>query len=83
MMYTTFMIYEIIGWFGTALILFAYLLVSSGKITAASKVYQYLNLLGALGIIVNSLKHMAIPSVGLNIVWSLIAIYGLFKSSNK
>ncbi len=76
------MIYEIIGWGGTGAILLAYLLVSTGKIASSSKKYQLLNLFGAIGIIINSGIHGAIPSVGLNIVWFLIAVYGLIKAKN-
>jgi hypothetical protein len=77
------MFYEIIGWIGTAAILLAYFLVSTGKLSAKSKEYQLLNLLGALGVIINSGIHKAIPSVGLNVVWLTIATYGLLKSFKK
>ena len=77
------MLYEVIGWGGTAAILLAYFLVSVGRLSPKSKNYQFLNLFGAVGIIVNSGIHGAIPSVGLNVVWLLIAVYGLIKSSKK
>jgi uncharacterized membrane protein HdeD (DUF308 family) len=73
------MIYEIIGWLGTMAVLFAYILVSTRKIASNSKQYQLLNLFGALGMIINSVVHHAIPSVGLNTVWLLIAFYTLVK----
>lgn len=73
------MFYEIIGWIGTGLVLLAYFLVSTKKVSPTSKEYQFMNLLGAIGIVVNSLVHGALPSVGLNVVWSLIAVYGILK----
>lgn len=73
------MIYEIIGWAGSGAILLAYALVSTGKVSSNSKNYQLLNLFGAIGIVINSGIHGAYPSVGLNIVWLLIAVYGLVK----
>ena len=73
------MIYEIIGWTGTLAILLAYFLVSTKKISSDDRNYQILNLIGAVGIIINSGVHGAIPSVGLNVVWLLIALYGLMK----
>lgn len=76
------MIFEIIGWFGTISILLAYFLVSTRKISPVSKKYQLLNLFGALGVTINSAIHRAAPSVGLNLVWFLIAVYGLIRSSN-
>lgn len=77
------MIYEIIGWAGTLAILLAYSLVTLHRLESTSKQYQLLNLFGALGIIINSIIHNAIPSVGLNIVWMIIAAYGLVKTVKK
>lgn len=77
------MIYEIIGWVSTISILFAYFLVSNRKLLPTSKEYQFLNLVGAIGIIINSVVHRAIPYVGLNSVWLLIAVYGLVKAFKK
>ena len=73
------MVYEIIGWVGSGAILLAYALVSAGRISSNSKNYQLLNLFGAIGIIINSGIRGAYPSVGLNVVWLFIAIYGLVK----
>jgi len=77
------MFIEIIGWIGAGGVLLAYLLVSTRKIAPTSKEYQLINLFGALGIIVNSAVHMAIPSVALNVAWLLIALYGLIKAIGK
>jgi len=77
------MFYEIVGWIGATLVLFAYLLVSTRKILPTSKKYQLMNLFGSLGIIVNALFHMAIPIVSLNIIWLLIALYGLISATKK
>lgn len=72
------MFIEVVGWIGTLAVLLAYLLVSTKKLTASSIQFQILNLFGAIGIIINSAFHRAIPSVALNIVWLLIALYALF-----
>jgi hypothetical protein len=77
------MVYEVIGWAGTILILLAYLLVSIGKLSAKSKEYQFLNLFGAVGLIINTVVHRALPSAGLNTIWLLIAIYGLARAFRK
>ncbi|HUC94922.1 MAG TPA: hypothetical protein VMR19_02905 [Candidatus Saccharimonadales bacterium] len=74
------MILEITGWLGTGLILLAYLLVSIKKIEPTSGKYQLLNLFGAIGVGLNSLIHRALPSVGINLAWILIAIYALVRS---
>jgi hypothetical protein len=77
------MFYEIIGWAGTLAILFAYFLVSFRKISSSSKEYQLLNLFGAMGIIFNSAIHGALPSVGLNTAWLLIALFAPYKIARK
>jgi uncharacterized membrane protein HdeD (DUF308 family) len=78
-----YLLIEIIGWLGTIAILTAYFLISTNKIKAQAELYQLLNGLGALGIIINSIVHHALPSLGLNLVWLLIAIYSLFKNTRN
>ena len=77
------MVYEIVGWAGTFVILLAYFLVSTKKLSADDKRYQLLNVVGAVGIIINSGVHGATPSVGLNTAWLLIGLYGLVKVAKK
>lgn len=77
------MIYEIVGWLGTISILLAYFFVSTQRVAPSSRTYQFLNLFGAVGIMINAVVHSALPSVGLNIIWFLIALYGLIKSVRK
>lgn len=71
--------FEIVGWLGMILILLAYWLVSIRKISPTSTTYQFLNLLGAGFVIVNVAFHGALPSVALNSIWFLIALFGLAK----
>ena len=68
---------EIVGWGSAGLILLAYLLLTAGKIAARSVAYQGMNLVGALGFVLNSGWNGAYPSAGLNVVWAAIAIYAL------
>lgn len=75
--------FEIIGWLGTILIMAAYFLVTAKKISPSSDLYQILNLFGAVFVIVNVIFHGALPSVALNSIWALIAIYGLIKNHKK
>lgn len=70
---------EIIGWAGTIMILGAYALSSLSYIDVKNKSYQYLNLFGALGLtIISFYKGVSQPAV-LNLIWSIIALAGLFK----
>jgi hypothetical protein len=71
---------DISGWVGALLILGAYSLLSNGKIQARSALYQWMNVVGALGLIVNSGWNTAWPSVALNVVWLGIAAYALRRN---
>jgi len=74
---------EVAGWAGAALILLAYLLVTIGRLTGQSPAFQWMNLLGATGFIVNGWWHGAIPSASLNVIWMLIAAVALWRLWKK
>lgn len=64
----------IIGYAGAILILFAYYLSSTKKVTGDSLKYQLLNLFGAVGLVINGFTQAAWPSVVLNVIWGVIAL---------
>ena len=68
---------EIIGWAAAGLILAAYILLSLGKLEARGYVYQWMNVIGASGFILNSGYNGAIPSAALNIVWAAMGMFTL------
>ena len=70
---------ETAGWIGAALILCAYLLLSMGKLTGQSAMYQGMNIVGAAGFVINGWWHGAIPSASLNVVWLLIGAVALWR----
>jgi hypothetical protein len=72
-------IVEIIGWSGTALILIAYILLSTGRIDGRSRAYQWMNVVGAACFILNSGYNGAIPSATLNVAWAAIGLYTLWR----
>jgi hypothetical protein len=74
---------EIAGWTGATLILFAYLLLSAGKLTGQSPVYQGMNVAGAAGFIVNGWWHGALPSTVLNVIWMGIGAVALWRMQGK
>jgi hypothetical protein len=74
---------EIAGWAGAGLILLAYLLVTAEKLTGRSPAFQWMNLVGAAGFVVNGLWHGAIPSASLNIVWMAIAAFALVRIASR
>jgi hypothetical protein len=70
---------EIAGWAGAGLVLGAYLLLSMGRLTGQSIVYQGMNVVGAAGFAVNGWWHGAVPSATLNVVWLLIGVIALWR----
>jgi len=77
---------EVVGWIGALLILAAYGLLSAGKLDARSPAYQWLNVVGAVGFILNSGWNGAWPSAALNVVWvgiGLVALVKIFGRSAK
>ena len=74
---------EIIGWLAALLILAAYGLLTAGKLTSRSPAYQWMNVVGAAGFIVNSGWNGAIPSAALNIIWMGIGAVALWRMAMK
>ncbi len=70
---------EVAGWAGAGLILLGYLLISAGKLTGRSAAYQWMNIVGAAGFVINGWWHAAIPSTALNVVWMGIGVVTLWK----
>ena len=74
---------EIIGWAAAVLILGAYALLTAGKFDAQSRAYQWMNVAGAAGFIVNSGWNGAIPSAALNVIWAGIGLTALWRITRK
>ena len=74
---------EIVGWAGAALILLAYLLLSAGRLTGQSLVYQGMNIVGAAGFVINGWWHGALPSASLNVLWLLIGAVASWRILKK
>lgn len=71
------------GWLAALLILGAYALLSFGKIQARSRAYQWMNIVGALGFIINCAWNGAWPSVALNVVWLFIGLYVVRRNRTR
>ncbi len=70
---------EIIGWYGTVAIVFAYALLSFGAMASNSIIYQLLNATGALGILYISFKKKAYQPGVLNLIWTIIAVVAIVR----
>lgn len=70
---------DVLGWVGSAAVVAAYCLISLQKVQSNSKMYQRLNLVGSVGLAVNTAYYHAYPSTVVNVVWLLIAGSALFR----
>ena len=67
------------GWLAALLILGGYALLTAGKVTAKSPLYQWMNVVGAIGFVINSGYFKAWPSAVLNVIWAGIGIVALIR----
>ncbi|CAN5137524.1 hypothetical protein BH09BAC1_BH09BAC1_18690 [soil metagenome] len=74
---TTEIFFQAIGYIGGILTLYAYYMVSSNRTQGDSLYYQFYNVLGALCLIVNTAYVGAYPSMGVNIIWVIVAVHTL------
>ena len=72
---------EVIGWSAAAMMLSAYVLLTSGRLRSHSAVYQWLNVLSGAGFIANSGWNGAYPSAFLNLIWMAIGLYGVARGT--
>ncbi len=70
---------NIIGWIGSALLVSAYWLNSRNKINAQMFSYQFLNIVGSITLMINTLYFGAYPSSSVNIIWLIIGFYNMSK----
>lgn len=70
---------DVIGWAGSAAVVSAYGLLSNNILEGKSAIYQLLNLVGGICLVINTIYYRAYPSTFVNIVWSVIAILALMQ----
>ncbi len=74
---------EVVGWVGAVTILASYFLLTAGRLTAKDPAYQWMNVIGAAGFILNSGWNGAWPSAILNVVWVGIGLTALIRMATK
>jgi len=74
---------DIIGWIGSAFLLMAYYLISSGRVSSISSIYKALNILGSIFLGYNAYYYGAFPSSFVNLIWFGIAIFAVFQGREK
>ena len=68
---------DLLGWTGSVLYLVAYALVSTKKTEGDSVLYQGMNIVAGVFLIVYSFSLGAYATTGLNAVWAAIGIFTL------
>lgn len=76
----TSLIVDVTGWAGAAALLIAYAFVSTGRWKGTSIVYQYLNIVGGVLLVINTIYYRAYPSAFVNIVWIGIALFAIART---
>jgi hypothetical protein len=69
---------NVIGWIGTGLLLGAYALLTTRRLTAGRR-FQLMNLVGGVLLLANTAYYGAWPSAGLNLAWVVIGSVGLLR----
>ena len=74
---------DIIGWTGALLVLYAYFMVSTGRLRPDSWLFQATNISGAFALALMTFYHHAYPSTVVNIIWIFIGLFSLFGNRQK
>ena len=65
---------DALGWIGALCLIVAYACVSFRRMAADGALYQLMNAIGSLLLIVNTVYYRAYPSAFVNVVWITIAL---------
>jgi len=76
------LVFDIIGWVGSIMVVLAYFLLSAKKIKPGLT-YQLLNLLAATLMAIGLFPRSAWFSFAVQIVWALVAIFAIAKMKKK
>lgn len=72
-----------IGWLGFVFCSLAYLLLNTKKIRFDGILYQVLNVIGGLGLVVSAIYFDDSPNIAANVIWVLIALFGVIRYAKK
>ncbi len=75
--------YAIIGWSGAIIYLVAYALLSTNKLRSDKPTYHLLNVIGAIALVVNGIPNDDFPTIFLNAIWGVIALFATYKTYSK
>lgn len=75
--------FDVAGWLGSVLVVAAYALNISGRMRADAPFYLWANIIGSIGLILNTAYVGAYPSACVNVIWVGIALWGVVRSRGK
>lgn len=70
---------DIISWIGAFILIAAYFMLATDRIKSDNVIYHIMNLVGSVSFIIYGYTLGAYPSVFINSVFALIAMYSIFK----
>nr|WP_293834738.1 hypothetical protein [uncultured Arsenicibacter sp.] len=70
---------ETLGWIASVLIVGAYAANIYGRLKAEEPAYIWMNMIGGIFFVVNTIYHHAYPSALVNVVWVLIALNAVIR----
>ena len=73
-------IYQIIGFIGMVFIVYAYFLLQIGTYDSKSLKFQYINLIGAILLLISLCVHFNLGSFIIEVFWIIITLYGIYKN---
>lgn len=79
----TFLWHDWCGYVGVALVLLAFLLLQAHKLHGNGLLYQLMNILGALGVILSLVFGAAMnwPAFLMQVAWIVIGVFGIVHSA--
>jgi paired small multidrug resistance pump len=80
----TFLWHDWAGYIGVVLVLLAFLLLQAHKLHGNGLLYQLMNVLGALGVVLSlvfGVPPMNWPALLMQLAWIVIGIYGILHSA--
>ncbi|MEJ0009387.1 MAG: cyclic nucleotide-binding protein [Alphaproteobacteria bacterium] len=70
---------QIIGMLGVVIVLVAYWLLASGKLSHRDVRYPWLNIVGTAGILYSLLTQWNLPSIVAQVLWILLSVAALIR----
>lgn len=77
------LIFNTLGWIGALLFLISYFLVITKKWLVTSFAFHLFNILGGVFLSMSTFYDTSYPATFVNLVWALIAAYGMYNDQYK